>query len=62
MKFLLVLGIILVISSFILIRSRVFEDKFSKVRVSPGDFIMAIFTIIGWICIVVSVLWWSLIT
>lgn len=60
MAFLMVLGIILVVSSTALIRSGVLEDEFSRVRPSDLDRVMAILFFVGWLCIAASALWWSL--
>jgi len=63
MKFLLVLGIILIVPCFCAMRFDIFPRTPAQKalgQVSDGDMVMGIGFFAGLVCVIVSVLWWSL--
>lgn len=63
MKFLLVLGIILIVSCFCALRLDIFPSTIEQKvlgQVSDGDMVMGIGFFAGLLCVIVSLLWWAL--
>lgn len=63
MKFLLVLGIVLMVVGYLAMRFDIFpRTPVQKAlgQVSDGDMVMGICLLAGLLCVIVSVLWWSL--
>ncbi len=63
MKFLFVLGIVLMVVGYLAMRLDIFpRTPLQKMigEVHDGDVIMAITFVVGLLCVIVSALWWSL--
>lgn len=63
MKFLLVLGIILIVLCYCAMRFDIFPSTLGQIvlgQVSDGDMVMTIGFFAGLLCVIVSLLWWSL--
>ncbi len=63
MKFLLVLGIVLIVVSYLAVRFDIFPRTPAHKalgQVSDGDMVMGICLLVGLFCVIVSALWWGL--
>jgi hypothetical protein len=63
MKFLLVLGIVLMVVSYLAMRLDIFPRTHLQKAIggfSDGDVIMAVVFLAGLFCVIVSALWWGL--
>ena len=63
MKFLFVLGIVLMVVSYLAMRLDIFpRSPLQKAigEVHDGDVIMAVAFLVGLLCVIVATLWWAL--